>query len=175
MFADYKQQISYFYPFGPFGAYGNPPDDISIYTYDISRHSEALTTDASLGGDFQWLGRKQSFYAAIEGVEALQPTNFTLYNSLFTGSATSAGYQPTYADGSPWVTVDRSNLGIRQITNTNVRNVKGSFQLLLHPIDRLSVLMGGLVHHGIETDAVPIAGGKCSIRSISKRPSSPNS
>lgn len=160
VFADYKQQISYFYPFGPFGAYGNPPDEIAIYTYDISRHSQALTTDASLGGDFQWSGRKQSFYAALEGVEALQPSNFTLYNSLFTGSATSAGYQPTYADGSPWVPVDRSNLGVRQIANTDVRNVKGSFQLLLRPIDRLSVLMGGLVHHGIETDSVPIAGGK---------------
>ncbi len=160
VFADYKQQISYFYPFGPFGAYGNAPDQISIYTYDISRHSEALTTDASLGGDFQWLGRKQSFYAAIEGVEALQPTNFTLYNSQFTGAATSAGYQPTYADGSPWVPIDRANLGIRQISNTNIRNVKGSFQLLLRPIDRLSILMGGLVHHGIETDSVPIAGGQ---------------
>jgi len=160
VFADYKQQISYFYPFGPFGAYGKPPDEISIYTYDISRHSQALTTDASLGGDFEWSGRKQSFYAALEGVEALEPANFTLYNSLFTGSATSAGYQSTYADGSPWVPVDRSNLGVRQIANTDVRNVKGSFQLLLRPIDRLSVLMGGLVHHGIETDAVPIAGGK---------------
>jgi len=160
VFADYKQQVRYFYPFGPFGAYGSPPDELSIYTYDITRHSETLTTDASLGGDFQWLGRTQNFYVALEGVEALQPNNFTLFNSLFTGSATSAGYQPTYADGSPWVPVDRSTLGIRQAINTNVRNVKGSFELLLHPVDRLSLLLGGLVHHGVETDVVPIASGK---------------
>lgn len=160
VYTDYKQQISYLYPFGPFGAYGNPPNELSIYTYDITRHSEDLTTDMSLGGDFQWLGRKQSFYAALEGVEALDPTNFTLLNSVFTGAATSAGYRSTYANGSPWVPVDRGALGIRQIIDTNVRNVKGSFQLLLHPIDRLSVLVGGLVHHGIETDAVPIASGK---------------
>ncbi len=160
VYADYKQQISYFYPFGPFGAYGNAPDQLSIYTYDITRHSEDITTDLSLGGDFQWLGHKQSFYAALEGVEALEPKNFTLMNSLYTGTATSAGYQPTYADGSPWVPVDRSALGVRQVIDTNVRNVKGSFQLLLHPIDRVSVLLGALVHHGIETDVVPIAGGK---------------
>jgi outer membrane receptor for ferric coprogen and ferric-rhodotorulic acid len=160
VYSDYEQQISYFYPFGPFGAYGKPANELSIYTYDITRHSEDITTDESLGGDFEWLGRKHSFYAALEGVEALEPTNFTLLNSVFTGAATTAGYQPTYADGSPWAPVNRSNLGIRQIINTNVRNVKGSFQLLLRPIDRLTVLMGGLVHHGIETDVVPIASGK---------------
>ena len=161
VYSDYEQQISYFYPFGPFGAYGKAPNQISIYTYDITRHSEDVTTDESLGGDFEWLGRKQSFYAALEGVEALEPTNFTLLNSLFTGTATSAGYQPTYAPTAHLVVpVNRSDLGVRQIINTNVRNVKGSFQFLLRPIDRLSVLMGGLVHHGIETDVVPIASGK---------------
>jgi outer-membrane receptor for ferric coprogen and ferric-rhodotorulic acid len=160
VYSDYKQQISYFYPFGPFGAYGNPANEISIYTYDVTRHSEDLTTDESLGGDFEWLGRKQSFYAALEGVEALEPTNFTLLNSTFTGTATSSGYQPTYANGSPWVPVSRAGLGIRQIIDSNIRSVKGSFQFLLRPIDRLSVLMGGLVHHGIETDVVPIASGK---------------
>jgi outer-membrane receptor for ferric coprogen and ferric-rhodotorulic acid len=160
VYADYEQQISYFYPFGPFGAYGNPQDELAIYTYDITRHSENVTTDLSLGGDFQWLGRKQSFYVALEGDEALEPTNFTLLNSVYTGNATLAGYQPTYANGAPWVPIDRSDLGIRQVTNTNVRDVKGSFQLLLHPIDRVSLLVGGLLHHGIETDAVPIASGK---------------
>jgi outer membrane receptor for ferric coprogen and ferric-rhodotorulic acid len=160
VFSTYEQQISYFYPFGPFGAYGNPQNELAIYTYDITRHSEDLTTDASLGGDFQWLGRKQSFFAAVEGVEAITPKNFTLLNSVFTGLATSQGYQSTYADGSPWVPVPRNNLGIRQIINTNVRNVKGSFQLLLHPIDRVSLLIGALVHRGKETDVVPIAAGK---------------
>jgi outer-membrane receptor for ferric coprogen and ferric-rhodotorulic acid len=160
VYSDYEQQISYFYPFGPFGAYGNPANEISIYTYDVTRHSEDLTIDESLGGDFEWLGRKQSFYAALEGVEALEPTNFTLLNSTFTGTATSSGYQSTYANGSPWVPVNRAGLGIRQTINSNIRNVKGSFQFLLRPIDRLSVLMGGLVHHGIETDVVPIASGK---------------
>jgi outer membrane receptor for ferric coprogen and ferric-rhodotorulic acid len=160
VYTDYEQQISYFYPFGPFGAYGHPQGELAIYTYDITRHSEDVTTDLSLGGDFQWLGRKQSFYAAVEGVEALEPTNFTLLNSAFTGTATLAGYQPTYANGAPWVPIDRGDLGIRQIINTNIRNVKGSFQLLLHPVDRVSLLVGGLVHHGIETDVVPIASGK---------------
>lgn len=159
IFSDYKQYISYFYPFGPFGAYGNAPNQLSIYTYDIARHSEAVTTDASLGGDFQWFGRKQSFFAALEGVEAIDPTNFTLLNSKFTGAATDQGYQPTYANGTPWDPVNH-NLGTRQIINTDVRNVKASFQLLLHPADRFTVLLGALAHRGKETDVVPIASGK---------------
>jgi outer membrane receptor for ferric coprogen and ferric-rhodotorulic acid len=161
VYSDYKQQISYFYPFGPFGAYGNAPNNISIYTYDITRHNEDVTTDLSLGGDFDWLGHKQSFFAALEGVEALEPSNFTLLNSEFTGTANAfQGGQPVYADGTPWVPVDRSNLGIRQIQLSNVRDVKASFQLLLHPLDRVSLLLGALVHRGKETDVVPIASSK---------------
>lgn len=161
VFSDYEQQISYFYPFGPFGAYGNAPNNISIYTYDITRHSEDLTTDLSLGGDFSWLGRKQSFFAALEGVEALEPNTFTLLNSEFTGAANAfQGGQGVYADGTPWVPVDRSSLGVREIETINVRNVKASFQLLLHPLERVSVLLGALVHRGKETDIVPISASK---------------
>jgi outer membrane receptor for ferric coprogen and ferric-rhodotorulic acid len=161
VYSNYKQQISYFYPFGPFGAYGNAQNNISIYTYDITRHSQDITTDLSLGGDFNWLGRKQSFFAALEGVEALEPNTFTLFNSEFTGAANAfQGGQGVYADGSPWVPVDRSNLGIRQIQRRDVRDVKASFQLLLHPLDRVSLLLGALVHRGKETDVVPIASSK---------------
>jgi len=161
VYSNYKQQISYFYPFGPFGAYGNAPNNISIYTYDITRHNEDITTDLSLGGDFDWLGRKQSFFAALEGVEALEPSNFTLLNSQFTGTANAfQGGEGVYANGTPWVPVDRNDLGIRQIQLTNVRNVKASFQLLLHPLDRVSLLLGALVHRGKETDVVPIASAK---------------
>jgi outer membrane receptor for ferric coprogen and ferric-rhodotorulic acid len=159
VFSNYKQQISYFYPFGPFGAYGHPANEAAIYTYDITRHNEDLTTDESLGGDFEWLGRKQSFFAAIEGVEAIQPASFTLLNSQFTGLVNAyQGGQQVYANGTPWVPVDRSNLGIREVQTTDIRNVKGSFQLLLHPLDGFSVLAGALIHRGKETDIVPISG-----------------
>ena len=158
VYSNYEQQISYFYPFGPFGAYGNPANEAAIYTYDITRHNEDLTTDESLGGEFEWLGRKQSFFAAIEGVEAIRPSSFTLLNSEFTGLANAfQGGQQVYANGTPWVPVSRSGLGIRQVETTDVRNVKGSFQLLLHPLDGFSVLAGVLVHRGKETDIVPIS------------------
>ncbi len=125
LFVDTKQQISYFYPFGPFGAYGAPQNEISIYTYDIARHSEDLITDLSLGGDFQWRGRKQSFYAAIEGEDDVEPNQFALLNSQFTGLANAfQGGQQVYANGAPWLPIDRSELGIRNVENTVIRNGK---------------------------------------------------
>lgn len=57
-YAKYEQHINYFYPFGPFGAYGNAADQASVYAYDMTRHSDELTLDLSLGGDFELFGRK---------------------------------------------------------------------------------------------------------------------
>ena len=161
VYSQYEQQISYFYPFGPFGAYGNPANEAAIYTYDIQKLSEDLTTDVSLGGDFQWLGRKQSFFAALEGVEALRPSSYQLLNSEFTGLVNAyQGGKQVYADGSPWLPIDRSSLGVRQQETTDVRNIKASVELLLNPLDRVSLLLGGLEERNKETDVVPIGSGK---------------
>jgi outer membrane receptor for ferric coprogen and ferric-rhodotorulic acid len=158
-YTTYEQQINYFYPFGPFGAYGNRPNEASVYTYDISRHSDELTVDLSLGGEFELLGRKQSFFAALEGDETTEPTNFTLLNSMFTGVVNAyQGGEGIYANGSPMTPVNESGQPIREITNTVFKDLKGSVQLLANPADRVRVLVGVMAHRSTETNTIPISG-----------------
>lgn len=158
-YAKFEQHIDYFFPFGPFGAYGNAADQASVYTYDMTRHSDELTLDLSLGGDFELFGRKQSFFAALEGDDTTKPTNFTLVNSVFTGIVSAfQGGQGLYANGSPMVPVDESILPIRQISNTDFKDLKGSVQLLTNPADRVQVLAGILAHRSTETNTIPISG-----------------
>jgi iron complex outermembrane receptor protein len=160
-YARYEQQISYFYPFGPFGAYGNPPNEARVYTYDISRHSDELTLDLSLGGDFELFGRKQSFFAALEADDTTEPTNFTLLNSMFTGVVNAyQGGEGLYADGSPMTAVNESTQPIREITNTDFKDLKGSVQLLANPADRFRFLVGILAHRSTQTNTIPVSGGR---------------
>ncbi|MDZ7826478.1 MAG: hypothetical protein U5R48_11225 [Gammaproteobacteria bacterium] len=56
----YDEDLSYFYPFGPFGAYSLGDDEIYIYTYDVERDGEDLTLRQSLGGDFDLFGKNHA-------------------------------------------------------------------------------------------------------------------
>lgn len=157
----YEQGLDYFYPYGPFGAYGKPATVAPIYSYDISRHSGAATLDVSLKGDFELFGRKQNFYAAIEGDDTTQPTNFTLWNSVGTGLIDAyQGGLGVYTNGQPIEPVNVAALPIREVENTTFNDVKGSVELLLNPVDRLKILAGVLVHHGNNINTIPISGSK---------------
>ena len=161
VYARYRQQINYFYPFGPFGAYGHAANEASVYTYDISRHSDELTLDLSLGGDFDLFGRKQSFFAALEGDDTTEPTNFTLLNSMFTGVVNAyQGGEGLYANGAPMAAVNENAQPAREIINTELKDLKGSVQLLATPADRIRFLVGVLAHRSIETNTIPVSGGQ---------------
>jgi iron complex outermembrane receptor protein len=158
MLDKYEQQISYFYPFGPFGAYGLPANDEALYTYDITRSNENVTTDMSLGGDFELFGRKQSFYAALEGTESTRPNEFTLLNSESTGVVNAyQGGQGVYADGAPILPVSRAGFKSRSVEYVDTKNLRGSVQLLINPADRFRVMAGLLLDRGTETDTVTIS------------------
>jgi outer membrane receptor for ferric coprogen and ferric-rhodotorulic acid len=160
LFDKFEQHINYFYPFGPFGAYGRPQDEEAIYTYDMDRHNENVTTDASLRGDFQLLGHKQSFFTAVEGTESIHPNQFGLLNSTATGLVSAyQGGQGIYADGSPMVPVDTSGFGYRSVQLTDTRNLRASVQLLLNPIDRVKILTGLLLDNGRQTDTITVNHG----------------
>jgi iron complex outermembrane receptor protein len=155
----YEQGLDYFYPYGPFGAYGQPATVAPIYSYDISRHSGAVTVDVSLRGDFDLFGRKQSFYTALEGDDTTEPNNFTLLNSV--GSGLIDAYQGGLGittTGAPIPTVNTAQLPIREIENTTFKDIKGSVELLLNPVDRLKLLVGVLAHHGENINTIPISG-----------------
>jgi len=160
MFNKFEQHINYFYPFGPFGAYGLPQNEEAIYTYDMDRHNENFTTDWSLGGDFELFGRKLSFFAALEGTDSIHPNQFGLLNSTATGLVNANdGGRGIYANGAPMVPVDTSHFGYRSVQLTDTSNVRASVQLLANPIDRVKILAGLLLDHGKETDTVPVSHG----------------
>jgi outer membrane receptor for ferric coprogen and ferric-rhodotorulic acid len=161
LYNKYDQSISYFYPFGPFGAYGAPADEAAIYTYDIERHNEELTYNVSLGGKFEAFGREHGFFLALEGVDPREPGEFTLLNSLFTGSIRAGdGGRGVYADGSPILPVDRSALGIRSQAFTDNSSFKASAQFLIDPVDRVKILAGVLYDRSKSDYRVTINGGR---------------
>lgn len=144
----WDSSISYFFPFGPFGAYDLADDEVYEYTYDYFTKGETFTYNASLGGDFELFGTNNSFYAAFEGDTNPSDTESTLLNSVFVGTLRAdQGGDRVFADGSPWEPVDRSELGIRSQSLEKDTNLKGSVQVLLRPTDKLSILAGVLYHY----------------------------
>ncbi len=151
--------VTMFYGTG-LGRGGRALDELAIYTYDTDRSSKELSFNLSLGGDFELLGREHSFFAAFEYNDSLRPNVFESLNSVGVGVASVDlyadgvfdGVQPRFVDGTPFVPVfsperDPAIQGTFGAT-TESTDFKGSFQLLLRPIDRVEVLAGLLVHDG---------------------------
>jgi iron complex outermembrane recepter protein len=165
------EYMSYFYPFGPFGAYSLADDEIYIYSYDIERSMEELTFNQSLGGEFEWFGREHQFFTAVEYSDDQSPQRFKLLNSIFMGYASMDWYTdgvydgqtPRFADGSPFEPLGSNReevLGIRELSLVAAENLKFSAQLLLNPTDRLMVLAGILYHQNDTVDTIPIIRGE---------------
>ena len=162
----YEEDLEYFYPFGPFGAYSLADDEIYIYTYDVERSGEDLTFNQSLGRDFELFGREHQVFAAVEYRDHLEPNRFELLNSFFQGFAridwftdgVYDGETPRFADGSPFEPIegDRETLfGVRQELLTEEKDLKLSLQLLLRPTERLQVLVGALYHDNDSVTTIP--------------------
>ncbi|PLW81376.1 hypothetical protein CWI75_16220 [Kineobactrum sediminis] len=162
----YDEDLAYFYPFGPFGAYALGDDEIYIYSYDVEREGEDLTFNQSLGGDYELFGRDHQFFAALEYRDDQEPSRFQLLNSAFQGYASMDWYsdenydgeQPRFTDGSPFLPVagDREEFfGVRQILLEDVTDLKLSLQTLVNVTDRLQVLGGILYHDSESTTTIP--------------------
>lgn len=167
----FDEDLEYFYPFGPFGAYSLGDDEIYIYTYDVERSGEELTFNQSLGGDFKFMGRDHEFFAALEYRDDSEPDRFELLNSFFQGYAAEDWYsdsvydgvQPRFSDGTPFLPIDGDReaiFGVRQELLTEEEDLKLSFQALLKPTDRLHVLLGILYHDNDTTTTIPINRGE---------------
>jgi outer-membrane receptor for ferric coprogen and ferric-rhodotorulic acid len=162
----FEEDLEYFYPFGPFGAYSLADDEIYIYTYDVERSGEELTFNQSLGRDFELFGREAQVFAALEYREDREPDRFELLNSFFQGYAgidwytdgVYDGETPRFSDGSAFLPIqgDREDLfGVRQVLLTEDEDLKLSLQLLLRPTDRLQVLVGALYHDNDSVTTIP--------------------
>lgn len=166
----YEEDLEYFFPFGPFGAYALGDDEIYIYTYDVERSGEELTFNQSLGGSFDFMGREHEFFTALEYRDDSEPARFELLNSFFQGFAAADwfaddvydGVQPRFSDGTPFtpISADREQLfGVRQELLTEEEDLKLSLQALLKPTDDLRILLGVLYHDNDTTSTIPINRG----------------
>ena len=162
----YDEDLEYFYPFGPFGAYSLADDEIYIYTYDIERSGEELTFNQSLGGDFELFGREHQIFAALEYKDDQDPERFELLNSFFWGFAridwltdgVYDGVQPLFADGSPFLPTDfdrETDFGVRQLRLRDSKDLRLSLQTLFNPTDRMSVLLGVLYQDSETVTTIP--------------------
>ncbi|MEQ8515284.1 MAG: TonB-dependent receptor plug domain-containing protein, partial [Chromatocurvus sp.] len=161
----YDEDLAYFYPFGPFGAYSLGDDEIYIYTYDIERDGEELTLRQSLGGDFELFGKNHEFFLAGEYSDNLNPDRFQLLNSAFQGFGTidmyGSGYdgQPRFADGSAFNPIQGSReaaFGVRQELLDETEDLLISAQVLLNPTERLQVMLGVLYQKNNSVTTIPI-------------------
>lgn len=168
----YDEDLEYFYPFGPFGAYSLGDDEIYIYSYDIESDGEELTFNQTLGADFEFMDREHQLFGALEYSDNQDPDRYELLNSAFQGYGTMDMYGdgvydpdtgPVFSDGSPFEPIagDREELlGVRQVTLEETEDLKLSFQMLLNVTDRLD-LLGGVLYHHNETDThIPINRGE---------------
>lgn len=164
----YDEDLSYFYPFGPFGAYSLGDDEIYIYTYDIERDGEELTLRQTLGGDFNLFERQHEFFLAAEYSDNQDPDRFQLLNSAFQGFGTIDMYggdydgQPRFADGSEFNPIqgDREEVfGVRQELLEETEDLLLSAQVLLKPTDRLQVMLGVLYQKNNTVTTIPINAG----------------
>lgn len=161
----YEEDLGYYYPFGPFGAYSLGDDEIYIYSYDVEREGEELTFNQSLGGDYDAFGREHQFFAALEYRKDLDPDRFQLLNSQFQGYAnmdwyTDAKYDgvPVFSDGSEFLPIQEGRedyFGVRQILLEEVEDLKLSVQTLFSATDRLKVLAGVLYHDSSSVTTIP--------------------
>jgi len=166
----YDEDLSYFYPFGPFGAYSLGDDEIYIYTYDIERDGEDLTFHQTLGGDFQAFGQEHQFFAAVEYSDNIDPYRFELLNSFFQGFGTIDMFadgvfdgQPRFSDGSAFEPIEGNReelFGVRQELLDESEDLKLSFQVLFNVTDRLDFLAGVLYHDNDSKTAIPFNAGE---------------
>lgn len=167
----YDEDLSYFYPFGPFGAYSLADDEVYIYTYDIERDGEDLTFHQTLGGDFELFDREHQFFVAAEYTDNLDPYRFQLLNSEFQGYGPIDMYEddvydgetPRFSDGSPFLPINGNRdaiFGVRQESFTESEDLKLSLQGLINVTDRLDLLAGVLYHDNETVTEIPINRGE---------------
>ncbi len=139
----------YVFGFGPAGAYG-PPQDVYLYAYRDRTDYNVVTSDLSLAGDFDLFHRTSEFFAALEYQDT--KTNHYNYTTFGLGlmNMFEDGGKGILADGSPIPEVPAPvYVGDQYSRNKQVR---GSVQVLLHPLERVDVLAGLLVQHTDQTE-----------------------
>jgi iron complex outermembrane receptor protein len=152
---------SYYYPFGPAGAYGLGQNEVYFYTFDVpSRHSDKVTFDTSLGGDFELGGQEHQFLVALEYHGDDSPNHQTVLRSVGLGTLNIfEGGRGVLSDGTPIPLIDRSTLPIASSVDSELKQYRASVQLLFNPTDRLHILAGELYEEGDQHQEAIVGSG----------------
>lgn len=153
-----KRTSNYVYGFGPAGAGGLPPTDVSLYSYADREQQSNVTADLSLNGKFTLFGETQQFLAALEH----QTQNYARAHFASFGLGTLNMFEDgglgILADGSPIPPVPSPD----PYTDSQVSketDLRGSVQLLLTPYNRWQILIGALTQHSNESNGTVPASG----------------
>lgn len=155
----YDQKISYFYPFGPAGAYALPDNQVYQYSFDEAINGAELTFDMSLTGDFQLFDKPFEFHAALQYQDNPNPVELRRLRSVFIGNISMfEGGLGVLANGTRWTLPDRSTLPVVRNSFAEQNSYTGSLQVVAHPWERLQILAGLLTQKTDETGTTTIQG-----------------
>lgn len=147
----------YAFGFGPASANGLSSTDITLYSYTDREDQHAVTSDLSLTGKFDLFNRTQQFLAAVEYQKLRYSRDHFQTFGLGVFNMFEDGGLGILADGSPIPPIP-SPVYVGVALN-DTKEVRGSLQLLLTPLDRLHILVGALADHNDESaGSVPVSG-----------------
>ena len=151
--------VSYFYPFGPAGAYSLPDNEVYLYTYDEYRDKSDLSLIASLGGEFEAFGKEVDFHVGLQHLADESPASFWRKRSVYLGTINIfQGGKGVLANGKPIVNPDRAALPIVRASSTDNSLTTYSMQFLVHATDNFKVLAGYLLQDADESSITTVQG-----------------
>ena len=136
--------LKYVYGYGPMGLY-TPPQETDLYSYNRRVDRRTMTANVSLGGKFDILERTHEFFAAIEYQKEDDVTKNYVSSGLGAMNVFRDGGKGILADGTPIPFIPDTPLSNSR--PTDAKELRGSFQLLLHPFDRWDFLLGVLAQN----------------------------
>jgi iron complex outermembrane recepter protein len=150
--------LDYVWGNGPAGSGTLPPEDVELYSYHDVADAAVVTSDLSLGGKFDFLGRTHEFFAAAQYQKQPSNTYHAPGAQLGLMNMFQDGGLGILANGSPIPAIPAPQYA-RDLYGNDV-SVMGSVQILLHPTDRWDVLAGVLVQHiDVTSNSYVYAGG----------------
>ena len=157
---EWDWNVSYFYPFGPAGAYALADNEVYLYTYDEYRNKSDMSLVASLGGDFEAFGKDVDFHVGFQYLADESPAEFWRKRSVYLGTINMfQGGTGRLANGNPIVNPNRAALPIVRASSTDNSLMTYSAQFLVHVTEDLKILAGYLLQDADESGVTTVLGG----------------
>lgn len=144
--ATFERTTEYTYGFGPAGHFGLADTDVYLYSYKDLEEGETLTGNLSLDGSFELGNRTHQFLVALEYQKQEQDRPIFASFGLGVINMFRDGGKGILNDGTPVPDVPDYGPPVDD-RGTDIKSYRGSVQFLFNPMDRLQLLIGGLVEN----------------------------